>query len=55
MTVTILVPIYGVEPYIAQCAESLFQQTYTDLEYVFCNDCTPDRSIEVLHEVMELT
>ena len=53
MTVTILVPIYGVEPYIAQCAESLFQQTYTDLEYVFCNDCTPDRSIEVLHEVME--
>ena len=53
MTVTILVPIYGVEQYIAQCAESLFQQTYTDLEYVFCNDCTPDRSIEVLHEVME--
>ena len=53
MTVTILVPIYGVEPYIAQCAESLFQQTYTDLEYVFCNDCTPDRSIEVLHEVIE--
>ncbi len=53
MTVTILVPIYGVEQYIAQCAESLFKQTYTDLEYVFCNDCTPDHSIEVLNEVME--
>lgn len=53
MTVTILVPIYGVEQYIAQCAESLFQQTYSDIEYVFCNDCTPDRSIEVLHEVIK--
>ena len=53
MTVTILVPVYGVEKYIAECAESLFSQTYSDVEYVFCDDCTPDRSIEVLREVME--
>lgn len=53
MTVTILVPVYGVEKYLAECAESLFTQTYSDIEYVFCDDCTPDRSIEVLREVME--
>lgn len=53
MTVTILVPVYGVEKYIAQCAESLFQQTYKEIEYIFCNDCTPDHSIEVLQEVIE--
>ena len=53
MTVTILVPVYGVEKYIAECVESLFTQTYSDIEYVFCDDCTPDRSIEVLREVME--
>ena len=53
MTVTILVPVYGVEKYIVECAESLFTQTYSDIEYVFCDDCTPDRSIEVLREVME--
>ena len=52
MTVTILVPVYGVEKYIAECAESLFQQTYKEIEYIFCNDCTPDRSIEVLQEVV---
>ncbi|MBO4482691.1 MAG: glycosyltransferase family 2 protein [Prevotella sp.] len=52
MTVTIIVPVYGVEKYIAECAESLFAQTYSDIEYVFCDDCTPDRSIEVLCEVM---
>ena len=53
MTVTIIVPIYDVEKYIAECAESLFAQTYSDIEYVFCDDCTPDRSMEVLRKVME--
>lgn len=50
---TILVPVYGVERYIAECAESLFRQTYSDIEYVFCDDCTPDRSIEELRGVMD--
>lgn len=53
MTVTILVPIYGVERYISECAESLFAQTYPHLEYVFIDDCTPDNSIGVLEGVME--
>ncbi len=53
MTVTVIVPVYGVEKYIAECAESLFSQTYSDIEYVFCDDCTPDRSIELLREIVE--
>ncbi|MBR5638873.1 MAG: glycosyltransferase, partial [Muribaculaceae bacterium] len=46
MKVSVLVPVYGVERYIEQCAESLMQQTYKDVEYIFVNDCTPDASIE---------
>lgn len=53
MKITILVPVYGVERYIAECAESLFQQTYKEIEYIFCDDCTPDRSVEVLQGVVE--
>lgn len=51
--VSILVPIYGVEHYIECCARSLFEQTYPNLEFVFVDDCTPDRSVEILKKVME--
>lgn len=51
--VSILVPIYGVEKYIERCARSLFEQTYENLEYIFVDDCTPDKSIEILKRVIE--
>ena len=51
--VSICVPVYGGEKYIAQCARSLFEQTYDNIEYVFVNDCTKDKSIEVVLRVSE--
>lgn len=51
--VSILVPIYGAEKYIERCAVSLFEQTYDNIEYIFVNDCTKDRSMEVLDNVMK--
>ncbi len=50
--VSILVPVYGVEKYIEKCAESLFEQSYAHIEYIFVNDCTPDGSIDVLRRTM---
>ena len=52
MKVSVLVPVYGVERYIGQCATSLMEQTYKDVEYIFVDDCTPDASIDRLREVM---
>ena len=46
--VSILCPIYGVEKYIGECLDSLFNQSCTNLEYVFVNDNTPDKSMEIL-------
>ena len=38
--VSIIVPIYRVEEYIERCAESLFAQTFDDIEYIFVDDCS---------------
>ena len=51
--VTICVPVYGVEKFIERCARSLFEQTYDALDYVFVDDCSKDRSIAVLQQVVE--
>ena len=50
--VSIIVPIYGVEKWIERCAVSLFEQTYEDIEYIFVNDATPDKSLSVLEDVI---
>ena len=52
MKYSVIVPIYGVEAYIERCARSLFNQEYSDVEYIFINDCTKDRSIDILKNVI---
>ncbi len=51
--VSILVPFYKVENYVGRCVESLFTQTYKNVEYIFVNDASPDRSIEVISEFIK--
>lgn len=51
--VSIIVPIYGVEKYIERCARSIFEQTYQNIEIIFVNDCTPDKSMDILNKVMQ--
>ena len=51
--VSVCIPVYGVEKYIEKCARSLFEQTMQDgIEFIFVNDCTKDRSIEILEQVL---
>lgn len=51
--ISVIVPVYGVEKYIERCARSLFEQTMQEgIEYLFVDDCSPDRSIEILEKVL---
>lgn len=52
LKVSIIIPVYGVEKYIKRCAISLFEQTYSNIEYVFVNDATKDNSINILLNVL---
>lgn len=48
--VTILVAIYNAERYLAQCLDSLCQQTLRDIQIVCIDDCSTDRSPQILRE-----
>lgn len=51
--VSVIIPVYGVENYIEKCVRTLFEQTLDDIEYLFIDDCTPDKSIEILKCVLK--
>ncbi len=51
--ISVIVPVYNVEEWIERCARSLFEQTLDDIEYIFIDDCSTDKSIQVLKSVIE--
>jgi glycosyltransferase involved in cell wall biosynthesis len=51
--VSIIIPIYNVEQYIAECTYSLFKQTYPNIEFIFVDDASPDNSIPILEKIIE--
>jgi glycosyltransferase involved in cell wall biosynthesis len=50
--VSILLPIYNVEPYVEACLMSLLSQTCTDFEIIAVDDCSPDQSGEITTRVL---
>lgn len=48
--VSIIVPVYKVEPYIRDCVESILHQTYVDFELILVDDGSPDNSGAICEE-----
>jgi len=52
--VTISIPIFKCEKFIIRCLESVKNQTYKNLEIVLVNDCTPDDSMLLVKNFMDV-
>ena len=48
--VTIIIPVYNSEKYIARCLDSVINQTYNNLEIMVINDGSKDDSINIINE-----
>ena len=51
--ISIIVPVYKVEPYLKKCIESIINQTYRDIEIILIDDGSPDRCGEICEEYAE--
>ncbi len=48
--ISVIIPIYNVEQYIAQCLESMISQTMRDIEIICVDDCGSDNSMQIATE-----
>ncbi|WP_424095697.1 glycosyltransferase family 2 protein [Moorena producens] len=46
-TVSIIIPVYGVEKYIATAVKSVINQTYQNFEVLIIDDDSPDKSVNI--------
>ena len=52
--VSIIIPVYNVEPYIEECLQSVMRQSYKGMiECILVDDCGTDNSMEVAGQLIE--
>ena len=50
MDVSVVVPVYNTSRFLRQCVDSLINQTWKDVEFIFVDDGSTDGSLEILKE-----
>lgn len=48
--VSIVIPVFNVEKYIGKCLDSLISQTLHNIEIICVNDCSTDKSLDILRD-----
>lgn len=48
--VSIIIPVYKTEAYIAECLDSVLAQTYQDYEVICVDDESPDNALDIVKE-----
>ena len=51
MKVSIITPVYNASHFLEKTAESVFNQTYSDWEWILVDDCSTDNSWDMLQEL----
>lgn len=49
-TISVIIPVYNMEAFLAQCLDSVLGQTYPHLQVICVNDGSRDRSQEILED-----
>ena len=47
--IIVIIPVYNCEKYIERCLDSIFSQTYKNIDIICVNDGSTDRSLDILN------
>lgn len=51
--ISVIIPVYRVEQYLARCLDSVIHNTYRNIEIICVNDGSPDNSLQILNAYAE--
>ncbi|MGO4543323.1 glycosyltransferase family 2 protein [Paenibacillus sp. 2TAB23] len=52
--ISVIIPVFNAEPYLAKCIESLLNQTVHECEFIFINDGSVDNSVSVIERYKQI-
>ncbi|MDR3058406.1 MAG: glycosyltransferase [Prevotella sp.] len=50
---SLIIPVYNVQDFLAECLDSCINQTFKDIEIICINDCSPDDSYKILEQYVK--
>ncbi len=53
-SISIIVPVYNVDPYLDECLQSIIYQSKKDIEIICINDGSTDSSLAILQKYANL-
>ena len=46
--ISVIMPVYNAGKFLQQAVDSILNQSFTDFEFLICDDCSTDNSVEIL-------
>jgi glycosyltransferase involved in cell wall biosynthesis len=50
-TISVIIPLYKTERFLEKCLRSVMAQTFRDIEIICVDDCSPDRSAQIVRKI----
>lgn len=54
MSISVIIPNYNHSQYLRQRIDSILNQTYKDIEIIILDDCSTDRSLDIINEYIKV-